>query len=164
MAISSTTLHIDSISANLGLKWTTASGTNHPGFITLMVKLFFSKLWFNVFHVLTRWGSAGFIQQRNALGAVPLWSEIRTSIPTVAKSCLPFCRQVQDILRFCLAFEASFRFQGTKRAGNRFIAARRGTEWFTYLINWKLSFYFCCILAKILSITSVTVIKAPTRV
>ena len=30
--------------------------------------------------------------------------------------------------------------------------------------NWKLSLYFCCILAKILSITSVTVIKAPTRV
>lgn len=30
--------------------------------------------------------------------------------------------------------------------------------------NLKLSLYFCCILAKILSITSVTVIKAPTRV
>ena len=34
----------------------------------------------------------------------------------------------------------------------------------TSTANWKLSLYFCCILAKILSITSVTVIKAPTRV
>ena len=32
------------------------------------------------------------------------------------------------------------------------------------LLNWKLSLYFCCILDKILSITSVTVINAPTRV
>ena len=32
------------------------------------------------------------------------------------------------------------------------------------LSNLKLSLYFCCILAKILSITSITVIKAPTRV
>ena len=38
-----------------------------------------------------------------------------------------------------------------------FIAALR-------FANAKLSLYFCCILAKILSITSVTVIKAPTRV
>ena len=40
-------------------------------------------------------------------------------------------------------------------------------ELFVFLVsfaNWKLSLYFCCILAKILSITSVTVIKAPTRV
>ena len=40
-------------------------------------------------------------------------------------------------------------------------------ELFVFLVssaNLKLSLYFCCILAKILSITSVTVIKAPTRV
>ena len=53
------------------------------------------------------------------------WSGSPSSFPNTGSVPLPFAGQGSGILVFYLAMRSSFQIQGIKRAGNRFVVARK---------------------------------------